>query len=236
MNLTAQDIITSALRRLGVVASGETPTTDELNDGLTALNELIESWSVEDLMVPYRKEESFPLVYGQSSYTIGPGGDFNTERPVFIMDAFIRDAGGYDFALDIIRLKEWARQALKSTISRPQRMWYEQTYPLGTIRFDYRPVEGLTVFLYSLKPLTTFPDLTTEIDIPPEYSRALRWNLAGELADEYGRSISQILALNMAESKNMIISHNLASRMVTSEVDDGLRAQGRYFNIYRDTY
>ena len=38
---TAQDIITRALRSLQVVAQGETPDADQLNDGLVSLNDLL---------------------------------------------------------------------------------------------------------------------------------------------------------------------------------------------------
>ncbi len=41
---TAQTLITRALRLLSVVGSGETPDSNALTDGLTALNAMLEGW------------------------------------------------------------------------------------------------------------------------------------------------------------------------------------------------
>jgi hypothetical protein len=49
MAKTARSIITSSLRKLGVVASGETPSAEELQDGLTSLQGMLETWSQSDL-------------------------------------------------------------------------------------------------------------------------------------------------------------------------------------------
>jgi hypothetical protein len=48
---TAGDQINRALRLLGVLAEGETPSADMSNDALTALNQMIDSWNTERLSV-----------------------------------------------------------------------------------------------------------------------------------------------------------------------------------------
>lgn len=41
---TARDVVVTALRLLGAVASGEEPTADEARDGLVALNHMLHAW------------------------------------------------------------------------------------------------------------------------------------------------------------------------------------------------
>lgn len=66
------DIISSALKDIGALAAGETPTPEDAQDALYMLNSLIDQWSNEDMMVYNRTEIIFPLIAGQVQYTIGP--------------------------------------------------------------------------------------------------------------------------------------------------------------------
>ncbi len=48
---TAGDQINRALRLLGILAEGETPSASMSQDALMAMNQMIESWSIERLSV-----------------------------------------------------------------------------------------------------------------------------------------------------------------------------------------
>ena len=74
---TAQTIINRALRLIGAIEAGETPTSDESADALEALNAMIESWQTERLFVYALVDTSFSMVAGDGSYTVGPSGNFN---------------------------------------------------------------------------------------------------------------------------------------------------------------
>ncbi len=50
MSTTAGDQINRALRLLGVLAEGETSSAAVMQDSLTALNQMIESWNTERLL------------------------------------------------------------------------------------------------------------------------------------------------------------------------------------------
>ena len=66
------DIITRAMRDIGAIAAGETPTPDEAQDAFDLLNDLVDQWSNESFMVFNVTEIIFPVVNGQTQYTIGP--------------------------------------------------------------------------------------------------------------------------------------------------------------------
>jgi hypothetical protein len=68
------DIISRALKDVGALASGETPNANDVQDCFDMLNDLVDQWSNEDMMVFYKNEIIFPLTAGQTQYTIGPGG------------------------------------------------------------------------------------------------------------------------------------------------------------------
>ena len=71
---TPSDIISRALKDIGALEAGETPTADAAKDAFDMLNDLIDQWSNEDMMVFYKTEIIFPIVAGQTQYTIGPNG------------------------------------------------------------------------------------------------------------------------------------------------------------------
>src|SRR5579871_1309323 len=68
---SASDLITGALRNLNVLASGETPDSSELSDAMQVLNDMLESWSIEHLLVFAQTEYKFNWTPGQYQYTIG---------------------------------------------------------------------------------------------------------------------------------------------------------------------
>ena len=68
------DIISRALKDIGALEAGETPTPEAAQDAFDMLNDMIDQWSNEDMMVFYKTEIIFPIVSGQTQYTIGPGG------------------------------------------------------------------------------------------------------------------------------------------------------------------
>jgi len=70
----AIDIISRALKDIGALEAGETPTPESAQDAYDMLQDMLDQWSNESMMVFYKNEIIFPLVSGQTQYTIGPGG------------------------------------------------------------------------------------------------------------------------------------------------------------------
>jgi hypothetical protein len=66
------DIISRALKDIGALEAGEVPTPDAAQDALDMLNDLIDQWSNEGMMVYNVTEIIFPVISGQTQYTIGP--------------------------------------------------------------------------------------------------------------------------------------------------------------------
>lgn len=68
---TAQAIINKSMRLLGVIASGESPTSAELDDGLESLNSIIDSWSIAAPLGYAEQEITLSLAAGQVAYSLG---------------------------------------------------------------------------------------------------------------------------------------------------------------------
>jgi hypothetical protein len=222
---TALELIQSSMRLAGILASGETATADEAVDGLKSLNDILENWSLENLMVLQGNNEQFALTPGVSTYTIGPGGAFNTTRPIRIGLSFTR-VNGSDFPLQQWGLDEYNAVSVKTVGAIPEQYVYINENPLGTIILYPVPQTASTLFL-NTDSLLTFPvALATTLVFPPGYEKALRYTLATNLAPEYGVTVSPAVGAIATASKADIKRAN--KKRVVAAYDPTLMGEPGY--------
>lgn len=233
---TATDIINRALRKISSNVSFEGTDGNSLTDAFNALNDMLGAWSAEKLLPPSRTLENFPLVIGTASYTIGSGANFNTTRSDEIQrGSYLLDSNGISTPLTPITRREYDEIPLKTVQGLPDRFYYDPQYPNGVIYFYPTPVLAYTFYLDSLKPFTQFTSLTMAVNLPPEYTEALIYNLAVRLADDYGFDCSQITLSMAGSSLAKIRAKNAAANMQLSDFDPMTYAGKnwrRNWNIY----
>lgn len=233
MATTALDIINGALRLLQVKSSDAALTAEEANDALDALNTMIDGWSTDSLMVYHATKESFILTPGKSVYTIGTGGNFNTTRPVDILQATLT-VNGSDYGVTPVAYDDYAAIRLKTlSTTFVEQLYYDETYPLGNIYLYPVPNTASTLTLYSRKQLNQFDSLTTAFEFPNGYKRAMKYALALELAPEYQRDAGDDVRRTAVSAVAAIKRMN--RRPVTMQPDSAIMTGSRRnrFNIYR---
>ena len=82
MTTTAGDQINRALRLLGVLAEGETASADTSQDALIALNQMIDSWNTERLMIYNTIDQIFTWPAGEIQQHLGPTGSSMPGSPI----------------------------------------------------------------------------------------------------------------------------------------------------------
>ncbi len=193
MILQVQQLIKSALQDIGALAKSESPTADELTDGLTKLNTMIDAWSVRSLMVLGTILEGFALTAGKQAYTIGIGGDLNTPKPSKITDGFIRDGNNEDTGLDILTREEWDSITDKAIATgRPTALFFDPGITqagvqTGVVNLYPNPDASspYTLFIGEQKGLTEFQAPTDTVTFQSAYYEALEYNLAIRLWRQY---------------------------------------------------
>lgn len=218
---TTLEIITKALQKIGAVTKSETISADDAADALSSLNAMISSWSLDSLLVYASILESFTLTAGDSSYTIGSTGDFNTSRPTEILSAYIRD-NTTDTGLNIITEEEYDTISVKSFSGKPSLICYTPSYPLGTIKLDKLPDQTYTLFLLSKKPFSSYA-LSDDVTLPPGFERAIVYNLALELAPEYGQPLDASVASIARDSLSLIKTANVRATKIPYSKDLGVK-------------
>jgi len=204
---TIRDLITDSLKELGAIGIGEVPSADEIQDGLTVLNNLLDTWRTESLMVYGIEENVFPFVGGQYVYTIGTGGDFNMPRPQTIESAFNRQVGSsstndykifttndYEVYADIV-----AKNVTANLVSV---LWYNSGVPFGTVTVWPTPTDSnYSLVLWTWSIIQEFTSIDDVIVLPRGYKRAMTYNLAIELSGRYGRNPMATTINGAIESK-----------------------------------
>ena len=183
------DQIVGAMRLLGVLAEGETPSAETANDGLFALNQMIDSWDTERLSVFSTQDQVFSWPSGERTRTLGPTGDFVGLRPVLLDDAtYFRDPQtNVSYGIKFINQQQYDGIAVKTVTSTyPQVIFTNMTYPDIEMVIYPVPLRLLEWHFISVEKLTQPALLSTEMSFPPGYLRAFRYNLACELAPEFG--------------------------------------------------
>lgn len=188
---TAGVLVRSSLRLIGAIATGETPTADEMNDGLSSLNDLIENLSTQNLAMYGSALETFPTVASQAVYTIGPGGNWNTNRPVRISGDAICTFNGVDFPVEIIGQNQYDAIALKTQLQPiVEQLLYVNTNPLGIITLWPVPSGIVNIGINTDRILTNVTDVNTAMIFPPGYLLMMKHQLGILLAPDYGITIS----------------------------------------------
>lgn len=184
--ITALALITNAMRKINAIAVGETPTADELADGITALNDVLETWNIEQLSIYGSLPSTFVTVPGQNTYTIGTGGNWNGVRPANIESAYC-SVNGVDFPVAPWTLEQWMDLPIKTVQQQIiERFVYVNDYPLGKVILWPTPMMAVNFTINFNQQLTGAVTGTTVFNLAPGYARALQYAVAVELAPEYG--------------------------------------------------
>lgn len=233
---TAGDQINRALRLLGVLAEGETPSAAMSQDALTAFDQMVDSWNTERLSIFSTQDQIFTWPSSIISRTLGPTGDFVGLRPVLLDEAtYFKAPNGVSYGIKMINQQQYNGIAVKTVTSTyPQVMWVNMTFPDIEIYLYPRPTQELEFHFVSVEKLSQPATLVTELHFPPGYMRAFTYNLAMEIAPEYGIEPSpQVQRIAMTSKRNLKRINNPDDVMA---VPYALVANRQRFNIYAGNY
>ena len=234
---TANDQINRALRLLGILAEGETPSAATSQDALVALNQMIDSWSIERLSVFCTQDQTFTWPAGEYIRTLGPSGNFIGLRPVMLDEAtYYRDPGtNVSFGIKFINQQQYNGIAVKTVTSTyPQVIFVNMGFPDVTMTIYPKPTRDLEWHFVSVQELSQPANLATELFYPPGYLRAFTYCLAMEFAPEFGVEPSpQVQRIAMTSKRDLKRINNPDDIM---SMPYSLVATRQRFNVYSGNY
>ena len=205
---TVAEIISLALRDVGVLGEGQTASADVIGDSLTTLGQMLGLWQADKLYV-YAQKEVIATLTGAAYYSIGADATINAARPVKIDAAFWR-SNGVDYQVDVFAsFEDYARIGSKASGTQPCAICYVPSYPTGTL---YVYPSGATGELHIITrtDLPTLSELTDTLVIPPEYHAAIRFSLGEYLSTTFQTPLRPDIPALASRARKIIKRNNVS--------------------------
>lgn len=189
--ITRNELIEAALGKLGVLARGQTPDTEDYTKGALALKTLIGFFKTKGLFLWKRTSLTIVPTPGISSYEIGVGKNLSTPFPVKIEDAYSSYVTGFqNIPIDIISEMEYNRLPTNTSSGMPLKMAYTPKIDSGVIKIWPTPDAIASAnYRFSIVYQEAFqhPETGTDVlDFPEEWFLPIVYKLAVLLAPEWG--------------------------------------------------
>lgn len=200
---TALDLIKRSMRMLGVYAIGEEPSAEEATDALGTLNATLGALS--NTPVVYAKTlDSIAITAGQSSVTVGPSGTTVTDRPIAVSSDSYVVLDTTSWPLPVFTQHQYDGIPWKAQAGIPEGIWCLMDMPDITVTLWPVPSQAMTLKLWSVKLLASFPALTTVASLPPGFEDALAYLLAEALAPEYAVEVPAAVLRGVQRARNSL--------------------------------
>lgn len=236
--LVVGDLIYAAYRKARALKHpGQGISPSESAEGLGLLNAMIDGWKIESLMIIYTRRTVQTMNAGQQVYGIGPGQDFDIERPSHIRRAGFIVTGQppsntAEIPMEnILTFEQWAQFTVKATSSNvPLAYYYQAAAPNGA--FTVWPVpnrEGL-IAIYTPQFLSEFATVDDAVEMPNGYRQMLEYNLAVAVHELYPEKPMSPSVENRADFyKSQVKANQLTPLFIGS---DGGAIQNRGSGTY----
>jgi hypothetical protein len=242
---TPQSLISLALRAIGVLGVGQTALAEDFSDVFDICNGMLASWNRDRWLIWHLTDNAF-VSTGAQSYSVGPNGNFNIPRPDRLEAAFFRQyvtsqPNAVDYPLEILESREdYNSIALKTLQSWPQYIFYDASFsPVSNppfCGFVYPwPVPQASIYELHItlkETLAQFASYVQQVNLPPEYMRALWSNLAIEASAIYPGSVITEQTRWIA-AKSLAIIRGANTQIARLRMPQGLGRPALY-NIFSD--
>ena len=223
ITVTRDDIILDALQDLRVVDQTVTTGTLKTNDVSACalkLQMMLKRWEVKGFLLWCADTIQIPMITNKFVYTIGPGGDVNTYRPLRAREgSFIRQTCppvNFDVQLILLSRLEYMQYANKFATGIPNSFYYDPqmapgpltaydpTLSKGVLRIWTAPSDmSRTIFLEVQRPIQDIATSSQSFDLPLEWYEALTKGLAASVADKYEIPEQRLMRIK-AEAKDAL--------------------------------
>jgi hypothetical protein len=250
VNTTWGDLLSEALKISGRLGIGQTALAEDATLAWTYGQWMLQEWERQRWRV-FRLVSLSLLSTGATSYTVGPAGDFstgtsaNSVRPAKIESAFLRmqnvGSDPVDYPLEVLSSRQdYDRIALKSMSTISSYVWYDPSFPLGTVYFwPVPPSAQYTMFISILEQLPVkFLTQAVVIVLPFEYYIAIVSNLAMRLRARFGIRTypGDVLPGQAKSSLRTLMNSNVAIPELVMPRDLPGVTGGSGYNIFSDGY
>jgi len=191
IEMSLSTIVSAALRKIGAIALGQSPSATESTNGTEALNNLVAEFQTLGMPLWSRKNLVVPMIASQGQYIIGVGQANNTPFPLKIIQAWtIANTGGSKQELWPNAIDIFNRLPTTTATGTPSQYMYQPRINYGELNIwpvpDATTVSTRTLTINYMAPFEGFVSDANTPYFPREWNNALIYGLTDLLAPEYG--------------------------------------------------
>lgn len=218
-NLTRDQIIAAAHRKLGIISDGASPSPTQITNAAEALNNIIFTLYGQGMPVWAMTTTYFTMTQGQGAYPVGLGvgvGNLAITAPLKIVEAWNLDVtdpnNTWRIPMNIYTQYNFNLLNAPANQGFPIHLWYQPMNQQGVINIwpvpdAYSAAHRQMWFVYQ-RPFDQFNASTDTPDFPQIWLEPLIYSLAHRLGPEFGIPLNERDKLN--EEATTLITNALS--------------------------
>lgn len=199
--MTARDMVTQAMREIGVIASGESPTSDEMSDAIVRLNSMLKAWAAKGLNLWRDVDGAIDFAAGKSSKVLADALTIDNVRLLLADGVNTRPLG------------RWERDRLRMapTMAEGEPLAYAVLNTANTLALQLYPVPDRAVTIrYSYgRVIADVVQPADPVDVPQMFQEAVWKNLAVKLAPTFGKARADQQTVQMVAADAAILERDM---------------------------
>lgn len=187
-NLTSDQLVSAAMRKLAVLGDGQSPSVTQLANGTQALNAMLKTFTVKGMPL-WVMAETTVTPAASLTYTMGIGQTINTPAPLKVTQVLIQDATS-SVPLMVKSHYDYNLLSNFSSPGVPNCYWYEPLNQIGVLHVwplpDSTTIANKTFKVVYQRPFYDMVSGTDTLDFPQHWHEAVIYGLAYRLSPEFG--------------------------------------------------
>lgn len=189
-NLTSDQLVNAALRKLAVLGDGISASTTQLSNGTQALNAMLKTFTTKGMPLWVITEYSLTPT-ATRTYTFGISQTVNIPAPLKV-NQVLRQSSADNSRIPMNVRTHYDYNLLNTTTSTgtPTSYWYEPLNQTGVLHVwptpDTDTITNCVFVIVYQKPFSDMVSGTDTLDFPQWWHEAVIYGLASRLAPEYG--------------------------------------------------
>lgn len=187
-NLTSDQLVAAAMRKLAVIGDGQSPSATQLTNGTQALNAMLKGFTTKGMPLWVISETSITPT-ASATYTMGVGQTINIPAPLKVTQV-LRRTSSTSVPLTVKSHYDYNLLSNFTNPGVPTSYWYEPLNQTGVLHVwplpDTATIASSTLVVVYQRPFFDMVSGADTLDFPPYWHEAVIYGLAHRLSPEFG--------------------------------------------------
>lgn len=189
-SLTGDQIVNAAMRKLGALGDGQSPSATQLTNGTQALNLMLKAFMAKGMPLWVVSEYDLTMT-ATHSFNFGIGQTVNIPAPLKVLQVvLVTSSGGAIQPLEMKTHYDYNLLSNEESTGTPTSFWYHPKNQVGTLYLwpipDSTTISNQVARVVYQRPFYDQVSGSDTLDFPQWWEEAIVFGLALRLAPEFG--------------------------------------------------